>query len=255
MKNYENGSARGFALILIGAVLVAGSLFYLLKTSDVSIPNDGGVETSVEAPLSVDEAVVAVDDEFGDWSDETFTGIDVEAALAPRTVGDMNAPVKISEFASLSCSHCAKFHETSYKELKEKYLDTGKAYIEFTDFPLNKPALDATMVARCFENNDKYADFTEMLFGAQEEWAFDGAYLSKLKEYATGCGMSDERFEACLGNQELRQGILSKMQAAQKAFDVNSTPTFVVNNDDKLTGAQPLSAFEPLIVKHSGAAE
>ena len=237
MMNFERGAVRGTVLILIGVVLVAGSLFYLSKGKD-----DGVAEIVVEAPV-LDEASPVVADK-----------IDVEAALAPRILGDKNAPVKIEEFASLTCGHCAKFHTTTLKELKAKYVDNGGAYIQFTDFPLNRPALDGVMLARCLPV-DQYVPFTTQLFEEQDNWAFDEGYLSKLKAYATDYGMDDATFKACLASNALKQGIIAKMQAAQKQYDVSSTPTFVVNNSETIVGSQPLSSFEPVITKFSGAAE
>lgn len=66
-----------------------------------------------------------------------------------KELGDENAPVVIEEYASLSCNHCASFHKDTFPKLKEEYIDTGKVYFIYNDFPLNASALDGAMVARC----------------------------------------------------------------------------------------------------------
>lgn len=226
MKKYELGSVKGFVLISIGALLVVGSLFYLWQ--HYSSGSADGVTSAASSKGA----------------------IDLEAAMAPRILGDETAPARIVEFSSLSCGHCAKFHASTLLEIKEKYIDTGKAHVQFTDFPLNRPALDATMVARCLPA-DQYFAFTEKLFAEQESWAFDQGYVSKLRGYAKEHGMSDSAFKACLASDELRQAIVDRMQAAQKQWNVSSTPTFVINNDPEnmVVGAQPLEAFEPGLTK------
>jgi protein-disulfide isomerase len=230
MKKDKLGSKRGFILILIGAILVAGSLFYLLQQ-----PKAVGEDT-VQAPVVEEE--------------QANTGIDIEAAMAPRYLGPESALVRIEEFASLSCGHCAQFHNTTLKQLEEKYISTGQVRVQFTDFPLNRPALDASMTARCLPA-DQYVPFVTQLFAEQESWAFDQGYLSKLRTYAESYGMDGEAFKACLASDALRQAIIDRMQAAQKQWEVNSTPTFVINNDKDtiVVGAQPLEAFEPGLQK------
>ena len=58
-------------------------------------------------------------------------------------VGNKEAKITIIAFESLTCSHCANFHKDVYPQLKEEYLDTGLAKIEFRHFPLDVAALNA----------------------------------------------------------------------------------------------------------------
>ena len=74
--------------------------------------------------------------------------IDVKAALATRSMGDPKAPVRLDEYASLSCPHCADFTKETFDKIKATYIDTGKVFYTYTDIPLNAPALEAAMVAR-----------------------------------------------------------------------------------------------------------
>lgn len=167
-------------------------------------------------------------------------------ALKDRILGDPNAPIKISEHSSLTCSHCAHFHKETFKQLKEKYLDTGKAYLVFSDFPLNGPAVHASMIARCIPE-DKYFDYIQSLFVSQEKWAFDGNYISHLKQSSEKFGLNGEDFNACIKNKNLQKGILEKIKAAQSQWKVSATPTFVINNRTVISGARPFKEFSKII--------
>jgi len=172
--------------------------------------------------------------------------IDLKAALAPRIMGDENAPVTIEEFASLTCSHCAHFNKETFSALKEKYIDTGKVKFIYNDFPLNAPALEAAMVARCLPEA-RYFQFIKFLFETQDQWAFNKDYSASLKQNSKLLGLNDESYEACVENEALKGGLAQKMQEAGKKHEIKSTPSFVINGTEKINGAQPLAAFEKVI--------
>src|ERR1700687_5944958 len=90
--------------------------------------------------------------------------------LGDESLGSANAPVTIIEYASMTCPHCAHFHETTFPELKKKYIDTGKVRFIFREFPLDSVAATAFMVARCADK-DKYFPMIEVLFQQQNTWA------------------------------------------------------------------------------------
>lgn len=173
---------------------------------------------------------------------EQQSTIDLEAALAERVLGNPDAPVRISEHSSFTCPHCATFHKTTYSALKSEYIDTGKAYLVFSDFPLNAPAMHASMIARCLPI-DNYFNFVDMLYARQEEWAFEHNYMDFLTARAGEYGLDSEGVAACMNNRALQEGIVARMQAAQKAWQISSTPSFVINNQTVITGAKPLSDF------------
>lgn len=168
--------------------------------------------------------------------------IDVEAALSERILGDPDAPVKVTELSSFTCSHCGRFHKKTFPAFKKAYIDQGRAYLVFTDFPLNAPALHASMIARCLPH-ERYFDFVQMLFETQSEWAYDAAYLGKLQAKARKYGLSEAYFEACLNSDALQQGIIERQRAAGRQWDINSTPSFVINNKEVITGVLPPHHF------------
>jgi protein-disulfide isomerase len=149
------------------------------------------------------------------------------STLGDRQLGPDNAPVTIVEYASLTCPHCANFHKTSLPELKKRYIDTGKVRLIFREFALNPLDAGAMMLARCLDK-DKYFDFVDILFQKQEQWVVQKP-IEPLLAIARQAGFTKERFEACLKNQQVLDGIEAQRNRAADRFGVNSTPTFFIN--------------------------
>lgn len=165
-----------------------------------------------------------------------------------RGVGDPNAPVIVKEFSSYTCSHCATFHNNALDQIKENYIDTGKIYFEFHDFPLNAPALEASMLSRCVPESRHYK-FMNLLFETQTRWAAAG-YQNALKQMAKLAGLNNEQYKACLANEDLKQSIVQSMQGATETYNIQSTPSFVINDGEEiLVGAQSYEAFQKVFDK------
>ena len=206
------------------------------------------IEETVHGAVA-DEAVAdeAVIDEATTEAATTQTAaIDVEKALTVRTVGNADAPVKLEEFASLSCSHCADFYKNTYPKLKTEYIDTGKVQFTYTDFPLNAPALEAALVARCLPESH-YFNFLKALFENQKDWAFTEQFREKLQHNAAMLGMSTDGYNACVNSEELRQGIVERMQKAAETHKIQSTPSFIFNGTEPMNGAVDYEAFKKKI--------
>jgi protein-disulfide isomerase len=162
------------------------------------------------------------------------TGGDVSIAelMTPGPLGDQilgaaNAPVTIVEYASMTCPHCSHFHETTFPEMKTKYIDTGKVRFVFREFPLDPLAAAGSMLARC-AGKDKYFPMLEALFSQQKDWVVQKP-LAPMFAIAKQAGFTQQTFDECLANQQMLTGIEeSRTRAAQK-FNVNSTPTFFIN--------------------------
>ncbi|MEZ5918793.1 MAG: thioredoxin domain-containing protein [Alphaproteobacteria bacterium] len=88
-------------------------------------------------------------------------------------------------------------------------MDTGKAYLVFSDFPLNGPALHASMIARCLPH-ERYFDFVQMLFEKQSEWALiKTSWISTQNLRRALRRLEGAMFDACINDADLRDSILS----------------------------------------------
>ena len=164
-------------------------------------------------------------------------------------VGDKNAPVTIIEYASLSCSHCANFHNNTLNDLIKEYVDTGKARIVFRDFPFNYPALLGSMVLRCIPEDVRY-DYMNALFQLQPTWVVreNAKSTQELYKIMQSGGMTKEEFETCTNNVELENTILQALIAAQNEFNIQSTPSFLINGN-LVEGNKSIKEFRQIIDK------
>lgn len=259
----KNSKVIGFFLCL---ALVMGGLatYYVFTNTQQAEFSDVGqtsAATAAETPVNPSEAAMAEQmsgytpsaqasgEEISADESATPLSLDIESMMAPRTLGKPDAPIKIVEYASLTCGHCAHFHTNILPELKEKYIDTGKVFFEFREFPLNDPALKATITARCLPA-ERYEAFISLLFKSQDQWASSADFMGVLRQNAKLAGLSDARFDACQNSQELKAKIADVMQQAQNQWKVESTPTFVINDGaETLSGAQPVAEFERVFRK------
>ena len=152
--------------------------------------------------------------------------------MEPGPLGDMSlgsetAPVTIIEYASMTCPHCAHFHETTYPELKTKYIDTGKVRFIFREFPLDQVAAAAFMLARC-GSKERYFPMIETLFQQQKTWVVQRP-IQPLMAISKQSGLSEQGFNECLKNQQVLDGIENVRERASQKFKVESTPTFFIN--------------------------
>jgi protein-disulfide isomerase len=175
--------------------------------------------------------------------------VSIEELMAPgplpdHVLGAAEAPVTIIEYASMTCPHCANFHETTYPELKKRYIDTGKVRFIFREFPLDPLAAAGFMLARC-AGEGKYYPMIETLFHQQKTWAVQKP-IPPLLAIAKQAGFSQQSFEQCLANQKLLDDIEKVRERASSKFGVNSTPTFFINGE-RVAGAVSIDDLEKKI--------
>jgi protein-disulfide isomerase len=160
-------------------------------------------------------------------SDAAMAELMVPGPLGEQSVGKADAPVTVIEYASMTCPHCAHFHETVFPEFKKNYIDTGKVRFIFREFPLDPLAAAGFMLARCGDK-EKYFPMIETLFAQQKDWVVQKP-LQPLLAIAKQAGFTQESFDACLANQKVLDGLEEVRSRAAQKFQVNSTPTFFVN--------------------------
>jgi protein-disulfide isomerase len=168
-----------------------------------------------------------------------------EEMLADRVLGNPKAPITIVEYFSMTCSHCARFHNETLPELKKAWIDTGKAKLVMRDFPIDRVALHAAVLARCL-GPERYAPFVETLMKTQDTWIKTPDPRQALNTTARLAGLTREKAEACAADTKLVDGILSRQLDAQNKYKVDSTPSFVIN--EKLyPGAMPFKEFDRIL--------
>jgi protein-disulfide isomerase len=178
--------------------------------------------------------------------DVAMSDLMMKGPLEDIAIGKADAPTTIVEYASMTCGHCANFHTNVFPELKEKFIDTGKAKFILREFPLDSLALAAFMVARC-AGPDRYYPMVGALFDTQKTWAVPGAEgQDKLLGIARQAGFSKESFDKCLADKGLQDKIVEVRKRANETFGVDSTPTFFIDGK-RLGGGQNIKDFETIL--------
>jgi protein-disulfide isomerase len=176
--------------------------------------------------------------------------VDVAKLMAPgplpeMSIGKDDAKVTIVEYMSMTCPHCARFENTVFEPIKQKYVDTGKVRFILREFPLDSRATAAIMLARCAPK-EQYFPMVSALFRAQGTWAVAEDGRAALLQMAKLAGFTQESFEACLTNQKLLDDVVATREKAAKDFGVDSTPTFFINGS-KYTGEMTVEQMSAII--------
>jgi protein-disulfide isomerase len=144
--------------------------------------------------------------------------------------GQQNAKITIITYESLTCSHCADFHNNVYPELKAEFIDTGLVRIEFRHFPLDLAALNASKITQCI--NDGNSNLMHFLFSNQQKWV-RGKNIEDLNKNLKNL-INDEKinldFKTCMDDKVVEDFILNDRIEGVKKFKVNATPTIIINN-------------------------
>jgi protein-disulfide isomerase len=153
-------------------------------------------------------------------------------SLPDMALGPANATVTITEYASMTCPHCAVFTETVFPKIKSEYIDSGKIRFVFREFPLDIKAAAGSMLARCIAKDDpgKYFAVVDMLFKQQADWALKNT-TETLTRIGKQAGLSQQGVEDCLKDQALLDKIAADQKFANDVLKVNSTPTFFINGE------------------------
>jgi len=168
-------------------------------------------------------------------------------SLPDMALGPATAPVTITEFASMTCPHCAAFNEAVFPKIKSEYIDTGKIRYVFREFPLDIKAAAGSMLARCIAKEDagKYFAVIDMLFKQQNEWVLKNT-TETLVRIGKQAGLSQQAVEDCLKDQALLDKIAADQKYASEVLKVDSTPTFFINGE-KIKGDTSFADFDKKI--------
>lgn len=220
-------NSRQLLIMVAAAVLiVAGAVFFFVGRSG---------QVTLDPATSTAPAVAK----------KTPPEMLVAGPLGEQALGDPKAPNIVIEYASMTCPHCGRFHADVYPEFKKKYIDTGKAYFIFREYPLDPLATSAIMLARCAPA-DRYFPIVDLLFDQQNNWAFVQNPVPALQAVVKQAGITQEQFTACLTNQSVLDGVNAVKKRGNDTFGVSSTPTFFFNGE-KRSGNVSLEEIDKLL--------
>lgn len=184
-----------------------------------------------------------------------------EGALSDMAIGSPDAKVTVIEFASVTCPHCATFHEDIFPEIKEKYVDTGKVRFIFREFPTAPANLSVagSMLARCAADKggpDAYFLILGSLFKTQQTWIYGESPRTELLKIASQAGMDEAEFDACVKREELLDFLNENINEAVDKYKIASTPSFVVNGQTRhLNSAEAFSEALDQALEKAGDTE
>ena len=166
-------------------------------------------------------------------------------------IGKDNAKVTVKVFSSLSCPHCAHFHNEIFEKLKRDYIDKDRVRFEHHSFPLDLQALNAEKILKCFKDNNKKFNFLSEIYKNQESW-YRGKDINninlKLTKIAEKHGINNDKITFCLNDESLEDEILSERIMGNKKYSIKSTPTVFIN-EKKYQGEYDYEEFAREIEK------
>ena len=155
--------------------------------------------------------------------------IKVNAEVNRIVSGQDDAKITIIAYESLTCSHCADFHNNIYPLLKKEFIDTGLVKIEFRHFPLDIVALNASKISQC--KQDQSLEIMMSLYSDQQAW-IKGKTIEEanenLKKFVKNKNFTLD-FEKCINDKKIEDFVLSDRIEGTKKFEINSTPTIIIN--------------------------
>ncbi len=210
--------------IIVAAAIIAGAI----------------VMTGRDSYAPSKKVATVADAAVGNTQD--FKSLEANAPL----LGNAAAPVAIVEFADFQCPFCARFYQTTAKEIIDTYVKTGKAKLIYRDFAfLGEESGWAAEAARCAQDQGRYWDYHNYLFEHQNGENQGGFAKNHLKSFALAIGLNAGEFNKCLDSGKYTQAVADDT-AMGKKFGVTGTPTTFVNGK-LVQGAVPFATFQPII--------
>ncbi len=166
-------------------------------------------------------------------------------------IGDPSAKITVKVFSSLTCPHCANFHENIFESLKKEYIDKDLVRFEHHSFPLDLAALNAEIIIRCIEGINKKFQLLSEIYKKQNKWAVGSdinVINESIKKIGLDFGLSNIKMDNCLKNESVQDQILNERIEAQKKYKIQSTPSIFIN-DKKYKGEHKYEPFKKTIEK------
>ena len=181
-----------------------------------------------------------------------FLFFTVQAESKILSIGSPDAKVTVKVFSSLTCPHCANFHEVIFDKLKDEYIEKGLVRFEHHAFPLDLAALNAEIIVRCQTNNDTKFKLLGEIYKKQTFWAI-GSDINKINNLIKKVGLdfdlTENKMDECLKNSDAQDEILNQRIEAQKKYKIEATPTIFIN-EKKYSGKVDYKSFKKVIEKN-----
>jgi len=207
---------------VVGVVVLAGAAVAVYQATSNNSRERPALQVATPATPAAAAAVVAP------APDKHFDKVEIQPD--DYVLGSKDAKVTLVEYASLTCPHCAALSNEVIPKFKKDYVETGKVRYVYRDFPLDQLALTASVLARC-AGPERYFGFIDVLFSSQGNWARATDPVKALEQVGKLGGVTPEKFEECRKNEDLQTKVLQQRMDADKTFQINATPTLIVNGD------------------------
>ncbi len=183
-------------------------------------------------------------------ADKSWSDVVAKTPDGGVVMGNPDAAIKIVEFGSLTCSHCADFATESHDELKRDFIDTGRVSLEFRNFVRDGIDAAAAAITHCAPT-DRYFALTQSTFASQgdlfaaaqaNQKGFEAAMNAapaarfpalakamKLDEFYQARGLTADQVNSCLSDLGNIQKLEESTNAAAKKYNIQGTPTFLIN--------------------------
>ena len=177
--------------------------------------------------------------------------LSVLTEIKALSIGKPEAKITVKVFSSLTCPHCANFHNEIFHNLNDDYINKGLVKFEHNAFPLDLAALNAEVIVRCHIDKREKFQLLGEIYEKQNQWAV-GSDINlindSLKKIGKKSGLSEDKMKKCLENDKVQDEILTERIEAQKQYKIQSTPTIFIN-EKKYDGEHQYKEFKKEIEK------
>jgi protein-disulfide isomerase len=164
-----------------------------------------------------------------------------------RIEGSPNAKVWLVIVSDFQCPYCKQSHDSTFEQIRNEYVRTGKIKVAYVNFPLNshQHAWPAAHSAMCASEQGKFWEYGDALFATQEKWAAMQTPTPVFDSIAKAVGVDVKQWKECVTSERM-QGLIRSDRDRGIEAGVNSTPSFLVG-DKGLAGVHPIEDFRKLL--------
>ena len=159
-----------------------------------------------------------------------------------RILGDDNARISVIEYFSMTCGHCADFHNDTFPKLKTNLIEKGVINFEMRPFPLDGLALRAHAICRAVSKK-KYYYMVKSFLSDQDKWIKSDDPIVSIKKIARKAGISEKTYNYIMSNKPYLEEFIKEREYASQKYGITSTPSFVINNSKVIKGSVSYTEF------------